>query len=104
MSAATLYSAGAPIRRRGDLPRSDPKPRIAPCRPATPSRVLYTGDHIDADMRDPRRFGWRTAMILSEMGNDVEVQNSESYRVALTRILEAKDFVSNVFSVRRSPV
>lgn len=53
-------------------------------------------------MRDPRRFGWRTAMILPELATDVAVQNSDAYRVALGRLLEAKDFLSNVFSVRRS--
>jgi len=66
------------------------------------SRVLYVGDHVESDMRDPRRFGWRTAMILTETAADVEVQNSEAYRLALCRLLEAKDFLANVYSVRRS--
>jgi hypothetical protein len=53
-------------------------------------------------MRDPRRYGWRTSMILAETARDVEVQNSEQYRIALCRLMEAKDFLTNVFSVRKS--
>lgn len=63
-------------------------------------RVLYCGDHVEADMRDPRRLGWRTAMILSELSRDVAVQNSDAYRAGLTKLLEAKDFLANIFSCR----
>ena len=65
-------------------------------------RVLYFGDHVEADMRDPRRFGWRTAMLLPEVANDVAVQNTNAYRVNLGKLLEAKDFLANIYSVRRS--
>ena len=53
-------------------------------------------------MRDPRRYGWRTAMMLSETSRDVVVNNSEEYRTALTMLLEAKDFLANIYSTRRS--
>jgi hypothetical protein len=82
--------------------------------------VLYVGDHVEADTRDPRRFGWRTAMILSEVNyhqckyyvsisplwaqveKDVEVNNSDAYRLHLTQLLEAKDYISNLYSCRPS--
>jgi len=63
-------------------------------------RVLYLGDHVESDMRDPRRLGWRTAMILSELAHDVHAKNSDAYRAKLALLLEAKDFLGNLFSCR----
>jgi hypothetical protein len=64
--------------------------------------VLYIGDNVESDMRDPRRYGWRTAVILSELKRDVAVNNPDEYRVSLARLLEAKCFLSNVYAMRRS--
>jgi HAD superfamily 5'-nucleotidase-like hydrolase len=64
-------------------------------------RVLYLGDHVESDMRDPRRFGWRTAMIVKELKRDVEVSSSDEYRQLLAQLLEAKDFLANLYTVRR---
>lgn len=60
-------------------------------------KVLFSGDHIEADAKEPRRYGWRSAVLLPELERDIQVQNSEAYRVAFTKLLECKDFLSNVF-------
>ena len=65
------------------------------------SDVLFSGDHIEADMRDPRTYGWRTALIIKELKRDVQVGNSEEFRTLLCQLLEAKDFLSNMYSLRR---
>jgi HAD superfamily 5'-nucleotidase-like hydrolase len=60
-------------------------------------QVLYSGDHLETDAREPRRYGWRSAVLLPELEKDIEVQNSEAYRTMFVKLLEAKDFLSNVF-------
>lgn len=44
------------------------------------SRVLYTGDHVIADLVEAGSSGWRTAMVIRELERDIEVQSSARYR------------------------
>eukprot|EP01103_Thecamoeba_quadrilineata_P015050 TRINITY_DN4636_c0_g1_i2.p1 TRINITY_DN4636_c0_g1~~TRINITY_DN4636_c0_g1_i2.p1 ORF type:complete len:335 (-),score=54.47 TRINITY_DN4636_c0_g1_i2:92-1096(-) len=45
------------------------------------SRVIYFGDHLDADIVEPTRIhGWRTGMILNEVEKEVEVRHTEDFR------------------------
>jgi hypothetical protein len=52
------------------------------------SRVLYFGDHLFADVREPSRIsGWRTCIVLEELEHEVRTQASQFYRDTLTEIM-----------------
>ncbi|KAK1289988.1 hypothetical protein QJS10_CPB18g00299 [Acorus calamus] len=42
--------------------------------------VIYFGDHLFSDLRGPSKAGWRTAAIIHELENEIQIQNEESYR------------------------
>ena len=43
-------------------------------------RVLYVGDHLHADLREPRRgAGWATAAIIRELEAELEVAQTPEY-------------------------
>ncbi|KAK7291925.1 hypothetical protein RIF29_07482 [Crotalaria pallida] len=43
--------------------------------------VIYFGDHLFSDLRGPSKAGWRTAAIIHELENEIQIQNEDSYRV-----------------------
>ncbi|XP_072977223.1 uncharacterized protein [Typha angustifolia] len=43
-------------------------------------QVMYFGDHLLSDLRGPSKAGWRTAAIIHELENEIQIQNDESYR------------------------
>ncbi|XP_020082880.1 5'-nucleotidase domain-containing protein DDB_G0275467 isoform X2 [Ananas comosus] len=42
--------------------------------------VIYFGDHLFSDLRGPSKAGWRTAAIIHELENEIQIQNDERYR------------------------
>lgn len=42
--------------------------------------VIYFGDHLFSDLRGPSQAGWRTAAIVHELENEIQIQNENSYR------------------------
>ncbi|PIN02604.1 5'-ribonucleotide phosphohydrolase [Handroanthus impetiginosus] len=42
--------------------------------------VMYFGDHLFSDLRGPSKAGWRTAAIIHELENEIQIQNEDSYR------------------------
>ncbi|KAK6151542.1 hypothetical protein DH2020_014177 [Rehmannia glutinosa] len=42
--------------------------------------VIYFGDHLFSDLRGPSKSGWRTAAIIHELENEIQIQNEDSYR------------------------
>ncbi|CAL0330401.1 unnamed protein product [Lupinus luteus] len=42
--------------------------------------VIYFGDHLFSDLRGPSKAGWRTAAIIHELENEIQIQNGDSYR------------------------
>ncbi|GAB4838166.1 hypothetical protein Ancab_027695 [Ancistrocladus abbreviatus] len=44
------------------------------------SKVIYFGDHLFSDLRGPSKAGWRTAAIIYELENEIQIQNKDSYR------------------------
>ena len=54
-------------------------------------QVLYFGDHIFNDLREPvLSEGWKTGVIIKELENEVDTQNSAEYRIHLTELLEVE--------------
>ncbi|XP_068652981.1 uncharacterized protein [Aristolochia californica] len=43
--------------------------------------VIYFGDHLFSDLRGPSKAGWRTAAIIHELENEINVQNEDHYRL-----------------------
>ncbi|TVU09583.1 hypothetical protein EJB05_43067, partial [Eragrostis curvula] len=44
------------------------------------SEVIYFGDHLLSDLRGPSKAGWRTAAVIRELEDEIEIQNSDNYR------------------------
>ncbi|XP_057501656.1 uncharacterized protein LOC130785490 [Actinidia eriantha] len=44
-------------------------------------QVIYFGDHLFSDLRGTSKAGWRTAAIIHELYNEIQIQNEDSYRV-----------------------
>lgn len=42
--------------------------------------VIYFGDHLFSDLRGPSKAGWRTAAIIHELENEIQIQNEDAYR------------------------
>ncbi|XP_057419307.1 uncharacterized protein LOC130713552 isoform X2 [Lotus japonicus] len=42
--------------------------------------VIYFGDHLFSDLRGPSKAGWRTAAIIHELENEIQIQNEDTYR------------------------
>ncbi|KAL5699824.1 hypothetical protein ACHQM5_030667 [Ranunculus cassubicifolius] len=42
--------------------------------------VMYFGDHLFSDLRGPSKAGWRTAAIIHELENEIQIQNKDGYR------------------------
>ncbi|KAK3025816.1 hypothetical protein RJ639_040722, partial [Escallonia herrerae] len=42
--------------------------------------VIYFVDHLFSDLRGPSKAGWRTAAIIHELENEIQIQNADSYR------------------------
>jgi len=51
--------------------------------------VLYFGDQINADLAEPSlRFGWRTAAIIPELEAEMDIYDSEEFRLKVKRLQE----------------
>jgi HAD superfamily 5'-nucleotidase-like hydrolase len=61
--------------------------------------VLYFGDQINADLAEPSlRFGWRTAAVIPELRNEIEIFNSSDFKhqVQLLHAIEKEyDILAN---------
>eukprot|EP01130_Rhizamoeba_saxonica_P017150 TRINITY_DN818_c0_g1_i1.p1 TRINITY_DN818_c0_g1~~TRINITY_DN818_c0_g1_i1.p1 ORF type:complete len:537 (+),score=91.78 TRINITY_DN818_c0_g1_i1:82-1692(+) len=54
--------------------------------------VLYIGDHLFSDLREPQRTsGWRTAVLISELEKEIKCQSDPKYKKNLEDLLRAKD-------------
>ncbi|CAL5436302.1 unnamed protein product [Camellia sinensis] len=42
--------------------------------------LIYFGDHLYSDLRGPSKARWRTAAIIHELENEIQIQNEDSYR------------------------
>ncbi|KAL6054276.1 5'-nucleotidase domain containing 3 [Balamuthia mandrillaris] len=52
-------------------------------------RVLYFGDHIFNDLKEPSRaLGWKTGVIIEELEHEVEIQNDPKYRALVAELIE----------------
>jgi HAD superfamily 5'-nucleotidase-like hydrolase len=57
----------------------------------TGDRVIYFGDHIFHDLKEPSSVaGWKTGVIIRELEKEVEIQNSSAYRSVLAELLEVE--------------
>ncbi|KAG0470464.1 hypothetical protein HPP92_017164 [Vanilla planifolia] len=43
--------------------------------------VIFFGDHLFSDLRGPSKAGWRTAAIIHELESEIQVQNTQAYRI-----------------------
>jgi len=55
--------------------------------------VLYVGDHVHADLREPRRRGWATCAIVRELETEIAVAATEEYEHLHERSSEADDLL-----------
>jgi HAD superfamily 5'-nucleotidase-like hydrolase len=60
------------------------------------SEVLYVGDHVHADLREPRRQGWATAAIVRELERELAVVNTDEYKTLHERSMEADQLLTRV--------
>merc|ERR1711892_98044 len=58
--------------------------------------VLYFGDQINADLAEPSlRFGWRTAAVIPELSEEIDIYGSQEFRVAKRNLLEVQISITN---------
>jgi HAD superfamily 5'-nucleotidase-like hydrolase len=58
--------------------------------------VLYFGDHFAADMLQPsRQHGWRTAMVLAELEEELTRQECPEYLDAMQRLVKTEAAIRN---------
>ena len=60
------------------------------------SEVLYVGDHVHADLREPRRQGWATAAIMRELERELDTIATLEYQALHKRSMEADSLLSRV--------
>jgi len=58
--------------------------------------VLYVGDHLHADLREPRRQGWATAAIIRELDEELDVMATDEYQALRARSVEIDDLLARV--------
>ena len=67
------------------------------------SEVLYVGDHVHADLREPRRQGWATAAIVREIEHELDVISSTEYQNLHDRSVEADSLLTRVQALGDAP-
>ncbi|XP_039795272.1 5'-nucleotidase domain-containing protein DDB_G0275467-like isoform X2 [Panicum virgatum] len=58
--------------------------------------VIYFGDHLLSDLRGPSKAGWRTAAVIRELEDEIEIQNSDSYRFQQAKLSIIHDLLGKV--------
>ncbi|KAM0843653.1 hypothetical protein ACQ4PT_057574 [Festuca glaucescens] len=58
--------------------------------------VIYFGDHLLSDLRGPSKAGWRTAAVISELEDEIGIQNSDSYRFQQAKLSIIHDLLGKV--------
>jgi hypothetical protein len=62
-------------------------------------KVLYFGDHLFNDLKVPHRAeGWKTGVIIGELEKEVEIQNSEKYRLMVAELMEVQNYLTTQFN------
>eukprot|EP00010_Vexillifera_abyssalis_P001467 CAMPEP_0201560034 /NCGR_PEP_ID=MMETSP0173_2-20130828/77884_1 /ASSEMBLY_ACC=CAM_ASM_000268 /TAXON_ID=218659 /ORGANISM="Vexillifera sp., Strain DIVA3 564/2" /LENGTH=554 /DNA_ID=CAMNT_0047974451 /DNA_START=48 /DNA_END=1708 /DNA_ORIENTATION=+ len=60
-------------------------------------RVLYFGDHVLADLKEPvLASGWKTGVIISELEREIRIMNSQEYRSNLRRLVGTHHYLNSV--------
>ena len=59
-----------------------------------------SGDHVHADLREPRRQGWATAAIVRELERELDVVNTDEYKTLHERSMEADQLLTRVQASR----
>ncbi|KAL6534751.1 hypothetical protein OROGR_013426 [Orobanche gracilis] len=60
--------------------------------------VIYFGDHLFSDLRGPSKAGWRTAAIIHELENEIQIQNEDSYRFAQAKFHVTQELLGKLHS------
>uniref|UniRef100_A0A804UDL2 HAD-superfamily hydrolase subfamily IG 5'-nucleotidase n=1 Tax=Zea mays TaxID=4577 RepID=A0A804UDL2_MAIZE len=60
------------------------------------SEVIYFGDHLLSDLRGPSKAGWRTAAVIRELEDEIEIQNGDSYRFQQAKLSIIHDLLGKV--------
>ncbi|CAA0820006.1 HAD-superfamily hydrolase- subfamily IG-5-nucleotidase [Striga hermonthica] len=60
--------------------------------------VIYFGDHLFSDLRGPSKAGWRTAAIIHELENEIQIQNEDSYRREQAKFHVIQDLLGKLHS------
>ena len=63
------------------------------------NRVLYFGDHLSNDVKEPSLAGWQTGVIIEELETEVKLQNSAQYRGVLAELLELDRLSSDLMLI-----
>ncbi|KAK9763932.1 hypothetical protein K7432_008987 [Basidiobolus ranarum] len=64
---------------------------------------MYIGDNIYSDLIDPAsQQGWRTGAIISELEEEINIDNSEKYRNDLQWMLELEYLIRKIQSERKN--
>ncbi|EEE69733.1 hypothetical protein OsJ_29419 [Oryza sativa Japonica Group] len=58
--------------------------------------VIYFGDHLLSDLRGPAKAGWRTAAVIRELEDEIEIQNGDSYRFQQAKLSIIHDLLGKV--------
>ncbi|OEL30160.1 5'-nucleotidase domain-containing protein [Dichanthelium oligosanthes] len=58
--------------------------------------VIYFGDHLLSDLRGPSKAGWRTAAVIQELEDEIEIQNSDGYRFQQAKLSIIHDLLGKV--------
>ncbi|KAG9143330.1 hypothetical protein Leryth_018598 [Lithospermum erythrorhizon] len=58
--------------------------------------VMYFGDHLFSDLRGPSKAGWRTAAIIHELDNEIQIQNSDAYRFEQSKFHIVQEFLGKL--------
>ncbi|GJN33949.1 hypothetical protein PR202_gb22580 [Eleusine coracana subsp. coracana] len=61
-----------------------------------PDQVIYFGDHLLSDLRGPSKAGWRTAAVIRELEDEIEIQNSDNYRFQQAKLSLIHDLLGKV--------
>ncbi|KAL6539653.1 hypothetical protein OROHE_011424 [Orobanche hederae] len=60
--------------------------------------VIYFGDHLFSDLRGPSKAGWRTAAIIHELENEIQIQNEDRYRFAQAKFHVTQELLGKLHS------
>uniref|UniRef100_A0A0E0ESE8 5'-nucleotidase n=1 Tax=Oryza meridionalis TaxID=40149 RepID=A0A0E0ESE8_9ORYZ len=58
--------------------------------------TFYNSDHPFSDLRGPAKAGWRTAAVIRELEDEIEIQNGDSYRFQQAKLSIIHDLLGKV--------